>query len=221
VPLFAAVPGLLQATQAHVALGRLKDILAAAEVAPVHAEQPTAAAGNTTTTSIIVNTTASDKLESSVSDAVEDSKLQQQQQQQRQKPAICIHGDFSWDPAKPPALTDLNLSIPKGTFVAVVGPTGSGKTSLLAAMLGLLMGVSEDDDTQSQQQQQVQLYGSTAYVPQAPFILGGTVQENILFGRPWDAAKYAAAVAGAQLEHDFSQLPGGDETELGEDGWQE
>jgi ABC-type multidrug transport system fused ATPase/permease subunit len=131
-----------------------------------------------------------------------------------QLPAISVAGDFSWDPDKPPALTDLSLSIPQGTFVAVVGPTGSGKTSLIAAMLGLLMGVSDDDN--SQQQQQVHLHGSTAYVPQAPFILGGTVRENILFGRPWDAAKYAAAVAGAQLEHDFEQLPGGDETELGE-----
>jgi ABC-type transport system involved in cytochrome bd biosynthesis fused ATPase/permease subunit len=132
----------------------------------------------------------------------------------QQLPAISIHGDFSWDPDKLPALTDLSLNIPAGTFVAVVGPTGSGKTSLIAAMLGLLMGVSSDDNMQ--QQQQVHLCGSTAYVPQAPFILGGTVRENILFGRPWDAAKYAAAVAGAQLEHDFEQLPGGDETELGE-----
>jgi ATP-binding cassette subfamily C (CFTR/MRP) protein 1 len=194
---------LLQATQAHVALGRLKDILAAAEVAPVNV----AAATTNTATITTATTTAGDgQTPPDTPDVDKQPQLQ---------PAIRVHGDFSWDPDKQPALTDLALSIPKGTFVAVVGPTGSGKTSLIAAMLGLLLGVSEDDDSQ-QQQQQVQVYGSTAYVPQAPFILGGTVRENILFGRPWDAVKYAAAVAGAQLEHDFTQLPGSDETELGE-----
>jgi ATP-binding cassette subfamily B protein len=45
--------------------------------------------------------------------------------------AIKLQGDFTWDPDKPPTLTGLNLSIPKGQLVAVVGPTGSGKTSLM------------------------------------------------------------------------------------------
>ncbi|WIA43760.1 hypothetical protein OEZ86_010184 [Tetradesmus obliquus] len=219
-PLFQLPQIVTQATQAHVALGRLKDILSAAEVAPVNAQQqqqqPAAPAGTSSNTTDAA--TPEDELKPAAGDTNDDGSKQMQQQKQ---PAICIHGDFSWDPDKPPALTDLSLSIPQGTFVAVVGPTGSGKTSLIAAMLGLLMGVSEDDDTQQQQQQQqqqVQVYGSTAYVPQAPFILGGTVRENILFGRPWDAARYAAAVAGAQLEQDFTQLPGGDETELGDRG---
>lgn len=50
---------------------------------------------------------------------------------------------------------------------------------------------------------------------QAPFVLAGTVRDNILFGRPFDAARYAACVAAAALEADFAQLPGGDATELG------
>eukprot|EP00883_Tetradesmus_obliquus_P002963 jgi/Sobl393_1/13177/SZX62082.1 len=215
-PLFQLPQIVTQATQAHVALGRLKDILSAAEVAPVNAQQQQQPAPAGTSSNTTDAATPEDGMKPAAGDTTGDGSKQQQQQ-----PAICIHGDFSWDPDKPPALTDLSLSIPQGTFVAVVGPTGSGKTSLIAAMLGLLMGVSEDDDTQQQQQQQqqqVQVYGSTAYVPQAPFILGGTVRENILFGRPWDAARYAAAVAGAQLEQDFTQLPGGDETELGDRG---
>lgn len=45
--------------------------------------------------------------------------------------AIKVQGDFTWDPDKPPTLTSLNLRITKGQLVAVVGPTGSGKTSLM------------------------------------------------------------------------------------------
>lgn len=60
--------------------------------------------------------------------------------------AIKLQGDFTWDPDKPPTLTGLNLRIQKGQMVAVVGPTGSAKTSLLSAMLGLLQGVTQDED---------------------------------------------------------------------------
>jgi ATP-binding cassette subfamily C (CFTR/MRP) protein 1 len=42
------------------------------------------------------------------------------------------------------------------------------------------------------------------------------VRENILFGRPYDAARYQLSVAAAQLEPDLAMLPGGDMTELGE-----
>jgi hypothetical protein len=64
--------------------------------------------------------------------------------------------------------------------------------------------------------QQVSVIGSTAYVPQAPFILGGTVRDNIMFGREYDEARYRVAVQAAQLEPDLAQLPAGDMTELGE-----
>jgi ABC-type transport system involved in cytochrome bd biosynthesis fused ATPase/permease subunit len=64
--------------------------------------------------------------------------------------------------------------------------------------------------------QQVAVVGSTAYVPQAPFILGGTVRDNILFGRPYEEERYRIAVQAAQLEADLAQLQAGDMTELGE-----
>lgn len=67
--------------------------------------------------------------------------------------------------------------------------------------------------------QQVSLIGSTAYVPQSPFILGGTVRDNILFGRQYDEERYRRAVQAAQLEHDLAQLQAGDMTELGEWGF--
>jgi len=50
---------------------------------------------------------------------------------------------------------------------------------------------------------------------QAPFILGGTVRDNILFGRPYEEERYRLAVQAAQLEADLAMLPAGDMTELG------
>lgn len=66
--------------------------------------------------------------------------------------------------------------------------------------------------------QQVSVIGSTAYVPQSPFILGGTVRDNIMFGRQYDEERYRRAVQAAQLEPDLAQLQAGDMTELGEWG---
>jgi len=60
--------------------------------------------------------------------------------------AIKLQGDFTWDPDKPPTLTGLHLNITRGQLVAVVGPTGSGKTSLMSAILGLLQGVTQDEE---------------------------------------------------------------------------
>lgn len=56
-------------------------------------------------------------------------------------PAISLHGDFTWEPDKAPSLVGMNLEVPVGALVAVVGPTGSGKSSLLSAMLGLMIQV--------------------------------------------------------------------------------
>ncbi len=53
------------------------------------------------------------------------------------------------------------------------------------------------------------------FMPQAPFIMGGTVRDNILFGRPFQEGPYRRAVEAAALEQDFAALPGGDMTELG------
>ena len=98
-------------------------------------------------------------------------------------------------------------------------------------MLGLMPGVEDSEGSEGrglgfrasfeglgggQQQQQVGVVGRTAYVPQAPFLMGMTVRENILFGRGWEEGRYWRCVAAACLEPDFEALPGGDLTELGE-----
>ncbi|GJV24846.1 ABC transporter C family member 2 isoform X1 [Tanacetum coccineum] len=126
-------------------------------------------------------------------------------------PAISIrNGNFSWDSkADKPTLTNINLDIPMGSLVAIVGSTGEGKTSLISAMLGELPPVSDAH---------VVMRGSVAYVPQVSWIFNATVRDNILFGSAFEPAKYEKTIDVTALHHDLDLLPGGDLTEIGERG---
>ncbi|KAG2290989.1 hypothetical protein Bca52824_037658 [Brassica carinata] len=127
------------------------------------------------------------------------------------QPAISIrNGCFSWDSkADRPTLSNINLDVPIGSLVAVVGSTGEGKTSLISAMLGELPALSVATVT---------LRGSVAYVPQVSWIFNATVRDNILFGSPFDQEKYERVIDVTALRHDLELLPGGDLTEIGERG---
>ncbi|KAI3908615.1 hypothetical protein MKX01_027481, partial [Papaver californicum] len=113
--------------------------------------------------------------------------------------------------AEKPTLSNINLEIPVGCLVAVVGSTGEGKTSLISAMLGELPPAADVDA-------EVVVRGAVAYVPQVSWIYNATVRDNILFGSPFIAARYAKAISVAALQHDLEVLPGGDLTEIGERG---
>ncbi|KAK4399407.1 ABC transporter C family member 2, partial [Sesamum angolense] len=126
-------------------------------------------------------------------------------------PAISIrNGYFSWEPqAERPTLSNINLDIPIGSLVAIVGSTGEGKTSLISAMLGELPPVADSTAV---------IRGKVAYVPQVSWIFNATVRDNILFGSPFEPAKYEKSIDVTSLQHDLDQLPGGDLTEIGERG---
>ncbi|KAF5810680.1 putative ABC-type xenobiotic transporter [Helianthus annuus] len=126
-------------------------------------------------------------------------------------PAISIrNGSFSWDSkSDKPTLSNINLDIPTGSLVAIVGSTGEGKTSLVSAMLGELPPVSDAH---------VVLRGTVAYVPQVSWIFNATVRDNILFGSPFEPTKYEKTLDVTALQHDLELLPGGDLTEIGERG---
>lgn len=116
-------------------------------------------------------------------------------------------GNFSWGDDK--VLHDVDFVARPGELVAVVGATGSGKSSLGSAIL------SEMDSASNSL---VRHNGSLAYVPQQAWIFNATVRENILFGNPFDEDKYWRAVALANLEPDFGEWANEDQTEIGEKG---
>uniref|UniRef100_A0A452UFW8 Multidrug resistance-associated protein 1-like n=1 Tax=Ursus maritimus TaxID=29073 RepID=A0A452UFW8_URSMA len=101
-----------------------------------------------------------------------------------------------------------DFQIPEGALVAVVGQVGSGKSSVLSAILGemeKLTGV-------------VQRKGSVAYVAQQAWIQNCILQENVLFGSIMQKQFYERVLEACALLPDLEQLPNGDQTEIGERG---
>ncbi|RDX89032.1 ABC transporter C family member 4, partial [Mucuna pruriens] len=118
-------------------------------------------------------------------------------------------GTFSWDDdGQLQDLKNINLEINKGDLTAIVGTVGSGKSSLLASILGEMHKISG----------KIQVCGSTAYVAQTSWIQNGTIEENILFGLPMNRHKYNEVVRVCCLEKDLETMEYGDQTEIGERG---
>ncbi|XP_007990560.3 ATP-binding cassette sub-family C member 11 [Chlorocebus sabaeus] len=107
-----------------------------------------------------------------------------------------------------PELRKINLVVSKGMMLGVCGNTGSGKSSLLSAILGE-MNLLEGS---------VGVQGSLAYVPQQAWIVSGSIRENILMGDPYDKARYLQVLHCCSLNRDLELLPFGDMTEIGERG---
>ncbi|KAF6719853.1 Multidrug resistance-associated protein 1 [Oryzias melastigma] len=117
-------------------------------------------------------------------------------------------GVFSWSRSESPTLKRLNVRVPEGSLVAVVGHVGSGKSSLLSALLG------EMDKMEGS----VAVKGSVAYVPQQAWIQNATLKNNIIFGQKRKESWYQRVVEACALQQDLDILPAGDETEIGEKG---
>ncbi|XP_038682857.1 ABC transporter C family member 14-like [Tripterygium wilfordii] len=118
-------------------------------------------------------------------------------------------GVFSWDDEDgEEVLKNISLKVKRGELTSIVGTVGSGKSSLLASILGEMHKVSG----------KVRVCGTTAYVSQTSWIQNGTIQENILFGMPMDSEKYKDIVRICCLEKDLEMMEYGDQTEIGERG---
>ncbi|EEC07990.1 ABC transporter, putative [Ixodes scapularis] len=113
---------------------------------------------------------------------------------------------FAWSKQDSPVLKDVELNVAKGSLVAVVGSVGSGKSSLLSAILGSLEKISGSVDVQ----------GQLAYVPQQSWIQNATVKGNIIFTNAVDEERYEQVVDACALRPDIEMLPGGENTEIGE-----
>lgn len=106
-------------------------------------------------------------------------------------------------------LTDITFSIKPGELVCVVGGVGSGKSSLLSAIMGEI-GLKKGSVYRGSD--------DVAYHCQQPWILNATLKENILFGLPFEEERFENAIDAACLHADIASLPDGLDTEIGEKG---
>ncbi|KAI1280800.1 Multidrug resistance-associated protein 1 [Halotydeus destructor] len=146
------------------------------------------------------------------------SELEEYVTKREEAEAISVeNGSFAWESTQESpdddlnvTLKNVNLHVPKGSFLAIVGNVGTGKSSLLSALLG------EMDKIHGS----VNISGELdiAYVPQQAWIQNATLRDNILFGKEYDRRKYSNVIRACALKPDIEILPGGDETEIGEKG---
>lgn len=128
--------------------------------------------------------------------------------------AISIEGGFlSWGAnmnENEAVLKNIDLHVKPGNFIAVVGQVASGKSSLLASILGELYKISGRFNISKSL--------SIAYVPQIAWIQNMSVKDNILFGSELNEHQYQRVLKGCSLLADLETLPGGDDAEIGEKG---
>ena len=129
--------------------------------------------------------------------------------QNGQEAVTVREASFTWDKNESnKVLENIRLIARKGELTCILGKVGSGKSSLLQAILGDLWKLRGE----------VVVRGRIAYVAQQPWIMNASVKENIVFGHRWDPQFYNQTVAACALGDDFRQLPDGDQTEVGERG---
>ncbi|KAF9080570.1 hypothetical protein BGX23_001955 [Mortierella sp. AD031] len=123
-------------------------------------------------------------------------------------------------------LRNINVSFPVGELSIICGPTGSGKTSLLMAMLGEMdvltghiylprrpLDGGKDFDSATGL-----INDGIAYVSQQAWLQNASIRDNILFGSPYEEDRYNEVIEVCALKRDLEILEDGDQTEIGEKG---
>ncbi|CAG8733244.1 36712_t:CDS:10 [Gigaspora margarita] len=105
-------------------------------------------------------------------------------------------------------LFNINISVPHGKLIAIVGSVRSGKSSLLSALIGDMKRIKGE----------VLFGGNVVYCPQTAWIQNATLRDNITFGLPFYEEKYQQVIKDCCLELDLEILPAGDLTKIGEKG---
>jgi len=131
---------------------------------------------------------------------------------------------YTYPDSNTPVFRNLNLTIKRGTKVALVGPSGTGKSTFLELISGLLIpseGTIEVNDV-SLSDVDISLWQSQlAYVPQSPFVLSDTLRENLslgALGHTLSDQRLVDALKAVGLDDWFQHLPEGLEYHVGENG---
>jgi ATP-binding cassette, subfamily B, bacterial PglK len=140
------------------------------------------------------------------------------------EPSVQVNNlTYTYNNASTPSLMDINLRITAGSHVAIVGPSGGGKTTLVDCILGVLTtnpgaisisGMSPNNCKRS-------FPGEIAYVPQEIFLTSGTISENIAIAEKMDKIDKRAVwetLEKAQIAEFVRELPSGLDSEIGENG---
>ncbi len=137
--------------------------------------------------------------------------------------------DEETDEAERFVLRNVNVTFPKGELSVISGKTGTGKTLMLAAILGevdVLGGtlyvprappLSERHDSKANKGNWI-IPDAIAYVAQIPWIENASIRDNILFGLPYDEERYNQTVGVCALKKDLEMLNDGENTEIGANG---
>ncbi|KAK2888852.1 hypothetical protein Q8A67_014227 [Cirrhinus molitorella] len=107
-----------------------------------------------------------------------------------------------------PTLQNLSLTVKLGELLAVIGPVGAGKSSLLSTVLGELPA----------EKGVVKVKGELTYASQQPWVFPGTIRSNILFGKELQPQRYESVLRACALKRDMELLPEGDLTVIGDRG---
>lgn len=120
------------------------------------------------------------------------------------------NGQFGWTEGKP-VLRDITTSIHAGSLTMVVGPVASGKSTLCKAMLGEVPFFEGEVNFHRN-------HSSIAFCEQAPFLVNGSLKENIIRHCNFDQTRYAEVIEATALSQDIALLPQGDGTGIGSAG---
>lgn len=127
---------------------------------------------------------------------------------------------YSYPGADTPTLHDISFDIPAGAKVAIIGPSGAGKTTLVDVILGLMKPTSGEVliDGEKPSRWRAQMPGRISYVPQRPGLVSGTIAENVALGLNLpeiDHDRVRKALEQAHLWDFVQSLPEGIHTSIG------
>ncbi|KAG0160666.1 hypothetical protein PDIDSM_8196 [Penicillium digitatum] len=125
-------------------------------------------------------------------------------------PLVIKKGNFGWEADKF-VLRNVSTRVPKSSLTIVIGPVGSGKTTLCKALLGEIP-FSEGSVVLGTR------FPHLGFCEQTAFLSNGSIKDNIVGFSPRNNERYAEIIKATSLDFDFATLPQGDQTNIGSDG---